>query len=51
MIVPGRQPRAAWKLLARIKKRYRKEKEQFITLREFSAFTGIDEESIFATIN
>jgi hypothetical protein len=51
MIITGRKPRAAWKLLAKIRKRYRKGKEQFVTVREFSAFTGIDEESIFATIN
>jgi hypothetical protein len=51
MIITGRKPRAAWKLLSKIRKRYRKGKEQFVTVREFSAFTGIDEESIFATIN
>ena len=51
MIITGRKPRAAWKLLAKIRKRYRKEKDQFVTVREFSLFTGIDEESIFATIS
>jgi hypothetical protein len=51
MIITGRKPRATWKLLAKIRKRYRKGKEQFVTVREFSAFTGIDEESILATIS
>jgi len=51
MIITGRKERAAWKLLAQIRKTFRKNKGQFVTVKEFSLFTGIDEESIFATIN
>jgi hypothetical protein len=51
MIITGRKPRAAWKLLAKIRKRYRRKKDQFVTVKEFSAFTGIDEQSIFSSIN
>jgi hypothetical protein len=51
MIITGRKPRAAWKLLGQIRKKLRKKKGQFVTVKEFSLFTGIDEESIFATID
>ncbi|MBO9682320.1 MAG: hypothetical protein J7502_06580 [Flavisolibacter sp.] len=47
MMITGRKERAAWKLLATIRKKYRKKKGQFVTVKEFSAFTGIDEESIY----
>jgi hypothetical protein len=33
-------------MLAQIRKKYKKEKGQFVTLREFSEFTGIEPESI-----
>jgi hypothetical protein len=42
----GRKPRAAWKLLARIKRKYNKGKGQFITIREFAEFTGISMEDV-----
>jgi hypothetical protein len=46
MIITGRKERAAWKLLATIREKYKKKKGQFVTVKEFSAFTGIDEESV-----
>lgn len=42
----GLSPRSAWNLLSKIKKKYRKKKGQFVTVKEYSEFTGIDEESI-----
>ncbi|MGZ3923980.1 MAG: hypothetical protein ACXVBJ_09435 [Flavisolibacter sp.] len=50
MIITGHKSRAAWKFLSQIRKKLRK-KKGFVTTREFSAFTGIDEESIFYTVN
>ncbi|MGZ3852107.1 MAG: hypothetical protein ACXVBX_04895, partial [Flavisolibacter sp.] len=50
MIITGHKSRAAWKFLSQIRKKLRK-KKGFVTTREFSALIGIDEESIFATIN
>jgi len=41
--ITGRKPRAARKLLQNIKKAFQKEKDQFITAQEFSAYTGIEE--------
>ena len=48
MNITGRKERAAWKLLAQVRKKYKKQKGQFITVREFSEFTGIDKASIEA---
>ena len=50
MIITGHKERAAWKLLAAIRKKYWKKKGQFVTVKEFSAFTGIDEESIYGLL-
>jgi hypothetical protein len=44
--ITGRKERAAWKLLAQIRKEYRKKKGQFVTVREFAEFTGIALEDI-----
>jgi hypothetical protein len=46
MNITGRRERAAWKLLAKIRHHYGKQKGQFITVKEFSLFTGIDEASV-----
>jgi hypothetical protein len=43
MNITGRKERAARKLLAQIRKKYKKKKSQFVTITEFSLFTGIDE--------
>ncbi len=45
--ITGRKERSAWKLLAQIRKKYNKEKGQFVTVKEFSEYTGIEEESIY----
>ena len=42
----GRKERAAWKLLAQIRKKHNKGKGQFVTIREFSDYTGIAVEDI-----
>ncbi len=42
----GRKPRTARKLLQDIRTKCNKEKDAFVTIREFAAHTGIDEELI-----
>ena len=44
--ITGRKERAAWKMLAQIRKKYNKEKGQFVTIYEFCEFTGIKEERV-----
>jgi predicted transcriptional regulator of viral defense system len=44
--ITGVSKRTAWNLLSRIKKRYKKKKGQYITVKEFADFTGIAEEEI-----
>ena len=46
MNITGRKERTAQKLLAQIRLRYQKSKEDFITLIEFCAFTGLKEEQV-----
>jgi hypothetical protein len=46
MNITGRKERAARKLLAQIRKRYKKKKGQFVTAKEFSEFTGIEQDNI-----
>jgi hypothetical protein len=46
MNITGRKERAARKLLARIRKKFNKERGDFITTYEFSQFTGIKEENL-----
>ena len=41
--ITGRKPRAARKLLLAIKTAFQKPQHQFVTVWEFSAYTGIDE--------
>lgn len=41
MNITGRKERAARKLLAQIKRKYKKKKGQFITADELSEYTGI----------
>ncbi len=42
MNITGRKERAARKLLASIRKKYKKKKGAFISVKEFSDFTGLD---------
>jgi len=44
--ITGRKERAAWKMLAQIRKKYNKEKGQFVTIYEFCEYTGIKEERV-----
>jgi len=44
--ITGRSPRTARKLLQKIRQALGKSSEEFITVKEFCAFTGIDEELI-----
>jgi hypothetical protein len=46
MNITGRKERAARKLLAQIRKKYKKKKGQFITVTEFCEFTGIHVEIV-----
>jgi hypothetical protein len=46
MIITGRKERAAWKLLAQIRKKYGKKKGQFVTIDEFCRHTGINQEIV-----
>ena len=41
-----RKERVAWKLLAKIREKYKKQKGQFVTVEEFCEFTGIKEERV-----
>ena len=42
----GRKSAAARRLLYRIRKKFGKESYEYVTVREFSLYTGIDEEEI-----
>jgi hypothetical protein len=42
----GRKTRAAQHLLKQIREKFGKGKEQFVTVREFSLYTGIDEDLV-----
>jgi hypothetical protein len=48
MNITGRKERAARKLLAQIRKKYRKKKGEFISIDEFCEFTGLKEEKVSA---
>jgi hypothetical protein len=51
MIITGRKERAAWKLLAAIREKYKKKKGQFVTVDEFCEHTGIKEERVLPFLN
>jgi hypothetical protein len=46
MNITGRKERAAYKLLAQIRKKYKKPRESFISIDEFCAYTGLKEEKV-----
>ena len=46
MNITGRKERAARKLLARIRKKYKKENGDFISVDEFCEFTSLKKESV-----
>lgn len=50
MIITGKSERAARKLLQEMKKHFGKEPNQYISLKEFSTYTGLNLEDINLTI-
>jgi hypothetical protein len=46
MNITGRKERAARKLLARIRKKYKKKKGEFISINEFCDFTGLKKDLV-----
>ena len=46
MNITGRKERAARKLLAQIRGKYKKKRGDFLTMKEFCNFTGIDETEV-----
>ena len=46
MRITGKSERAARKLLAKIKEHLKKEAHQFVTVGEFSSFTGVDKTTV-----
>jgi len=44
--ITGRKERAARHVLQKIKETFGKDKEGFVTVKEFSLYTGIDEEIV-----
>jgi hypothetical protein len=44
--ITGRRERTAREILQRIRRAYRKEPGQFVTVREFCQFTGLKEEDV-----
>lgn len=51
MRITGKSERAARKLLTKIKQHLGKEDHQFITVSEFSTYTGIDKSTLETYIN
>ena len=48
MNITGRKERAARKLLAQIRKKYKKQKGEFISIDEFCEFTGLKKEGVYS---
>ena len=46
MNITGRRERAARKLLAKIRKKYKKKRGEFISIDEFCEFTSLKKESV-----
>lgn len=44
--ITGRKSRAARKILQKIREQNQKSKDAFVTVKEFSSFTGIGEEEV-----
>ena len=51
MNITGRRERAARKLLAKIRKKYKKKNGDFLTVKEFCQYTSFDEESVNGFLN
>ena len=48
--ITGRKRTAARKLLRNIRDYFKKKRTEFITVREFCQYTGIDEESVYGLL-
>jgi hypothetical protein len=46
MNITGRKERAARKLLAQIRRKYKKRRGDFLSMKEFCNFTGLDETEV-----
>jgi len=46
MNITGRKERAARKLLAQIRRKYKKKRGDFLTMKEFCSFTGLEETEV-----
>lgn len=44
--ITGRKPRTARRILSQIRRRYNKLPNEFVTAKEFCAFTGIKEDEV-----
>ena len=51
MNITGRRERAARKLLAKIKNKYKKGRDEFISIDEFCEFTSLKKESVYEFLN
>ena len=49
--ITGRKERTARKMIAQIRKKYKKKKGDFISVKEFCQFTGLEEDSIYPFLN
>jgi hypothetical protein len=49
--ITGRKERTARKMIAQIRKKYKKKKGDFISVKEFCDFTGLEENSISPFLN
>ena len=48
--ITGKNYKSSWHLLLKIKKHYGKDNHQFVTIKEFSSYTGIPEAEVLAKI-
>jgi hypothetical protein len=48
--ITGKNYKSSWQLLLKIKKYYGKDDHQFVTIKEFSSYTGIPEAEVLAKI-
>ena len=50
MNMTGRKERAAQLLLQRIRERFKKSKDAYVSVREFSLYTGLDEDLVWDSL-
>ena len=49
--ITGRKERTARKMIAQIRKKYKKKKGDFISVKEFCDFTGLQEDCVYPFLN